>query len=312
MGGINRLLPLALRHGDTVGIIAPASNLKEDALLDGCEALRRLGYNPVYDNSILEHDLYFAGSAQRRLRELHSMFERNDVSAIVCARGGYGANYLVDNVDLDLIRRHPKIFIGYSDITSLLTLLYDEAGLVVFHGPMAAKDFAEESGVDVASWEKALTGSNSWVVERSGAKSLVSGSAEGIFYGGCLPMLVATLGTRHEIQTPGTILFLEDVGSKPYQIDRMLMQLKLAGKFEGVRGIVFGEMNDCVQHALQGYTLEDVVLRIVGSLGVPVAFGLRSGHVAVRNITLPIGVRASLVVTEEQTQLQFLEPATTA
>lgn len=312
MGAIKRVRPFALRRGDTVGIVAPASNIKQDALLAGCEALRRLGYNPVYDDSILEHDLYFAGLAQRRLEELHAMFLREDVRAILCARGGYGANYLVEALDLDLIRKHPKIFIGYSDITSLLTLFCDEASLAVFHGPMAAKDFVADDGVDVASWEYALSGAMSWPVADSGAKGLIPGFAEGIFYGGCLPMLTATLGTRHEIQTSGTILFLEDIGSKPYQIDRMLMQLKLAGKFEGVRGIVFGQMNDCTQHPLQPYTLEEVVLRIVGSLGVPVAFGLRSGHVAQRNITLPIGVRASLTVIGDQAELQFLEPATTA
>jgi muramoyltetrapeptide carboxypeptidase len=271
-----------------------------------------MGYTPVYENSILEHDLYFAGTAKRRLQELHSMFQRDDVSAILCARGGYGANYLVNGLDLALIRKHPKSFIGYSDTTSLLTLLCDEANLTVFHGPMATKDFAEEDGVDVASWESALTGATSWEVTNSGARGLVKGEAQGTFYGGCLPMLAATLGTRHEIQTAGTILFLEDVGSKPYQIDRMLIQLQQAGKFEGVRGIIFGEMNDCMQHPQQTYTLEEVVLRVVGNLGIPVAYGLRSGHVTRSNITLPIGVAASLVVTDDQAKLEFLEPATTA
>jgi muramoyltetrapeptide carboxypeptidase len=310
-GGMTRVRPPGLRRGDTVGIVAPASAIQEDALIAGCETLTRMGYKPVYEDSILERDLYFAGTAERRLRELHSMFKDDDVRAILCARGGYGANYLVDGLDLALIRKHPKIFIGYSDMTSLLTLLCDEAKLTVFHGPMAAKDFAVEDGVDVSSWESSLTGAASWEAMNSGAQGLVAGVAEGIFYGGCLPMLAATLGTRHEIQTGGTILFLEDTGSKPYQIDRMLIQLRQSGKFEGVRGIVFGEMNDCMQHPQQTYTLEQVVLRIVGNLGVPVAYGLRSGHVTERNITLPIGVAASLVVSGDQAQLKFLEPATT-
>jgi muramoyltetrapeptide carboxypeptidase len=309
---LQRVRPPALRRGDSVGIVAPASNIKQDALLAGGEGLRRLGYNPVYLDSILQQDLYFAGSVQRRIQELETMFQREDVRAILCARGGYGCSYLVDGLNLDIIRRHPKIFVGYSDVTSLLTLLSDEAGLVVFHGPMATKDFIAEAGVDLPSWEAALTGQASWPITDSAARGLVPGTAEGIFYGGCLPMLTATLGTRHEIQTQGTILFLEDIASKPFQIDRMLMHLKLARKFEGVSGIVFGEMNDCVQHPQQGYTLEEVVLRIVGSLGVPVAFGLRSGHVVRRNITLPIGVRASLVVSGATAQLEFLEPATIA
>ena len=309
---MSRTRPPSLRPGDTIGIIAPASAIKQDALIAGCEALTRLGYKPVYGDSILEHDLYFAGTLERRLQELHSMFEGDDIRAILCARGGYGANYLVDGLDLNLIRKHPKIFIGYSDNTTLLTLLADEANLTVFHGPMAAKDFAEENGVDLASWESALTGAAKWQVENSGAKGLVPGVARGTFYGGCLPMLTATLGTRHEIQTRDTILLLEDVSSKPYQIDRMLIQLQQAGKFQGVRGIIFGEMLDCIQHPQQTYTLEEVVLRIVGNLGIPVAYGLRSGHVTQRNITLPIGVPASLVVTGDQAELQFLESATTA
>jgi len=141
-------------------------------------------------------------------------------------------------------------------------------------------------------------------------KPLVEGSAEGVLYGGCLSMLVASLGTPYQIRTAGTILFLEDVATKPFQIDRMLMQLKLAGKLESARGIIFGEMTDCVQHKGQGYTLEEVVLRVVGDLGIPVAFGLRSGHVSQRNVTLPIGVRAALTVDSREARLTILEAAT--
>jgi muramoyltetrapeptide carboxypeptidase len=145
-------------------------------------------------------------------------------------------------------------------------------------------------------------------------KALVDGSAEGILYGGCLSILVASLGTPYEIQTAGSILFLEDVAAKPFQIDRMLTHFKLAGKFDRVRGIIFGEMLECVQNPGkdQGYTLEEVVLRVVGDLGIPVAFGLRSGHVTQRNITLPIGVRASLNIGGAKVDLKILEPATAA
>jgi muramoyltetrapeptide carboxypeptidase len=139
---------------------------------------------------------------------------------------------------------------------------------------------------------------------------LVDGSAEGVLYGGCLSLLVASLGTAHEIRTAGTILFLEDVNARPYQIDRMLMQLKLAGKLKGVKGMVFGEMLDCVQTKDQGYTLQQVILRIVGDLGIPVGFGLRSGHVTRKNITLPIGVRAALSVSGGDVKLKILEAAT--
>jgi muramoyltetrapeptide carboxypeptidase len=237
------------------------------------------------------------------------------VRAIVCARGGYGANYLLEALDLEKIESHPKILVGYSDLTTLLTYFSDALGLVTFHGPMVAKDWAHDGGVDMASWEAALAGTAVWEANLgagSGASGLVEGTAEGILYGGCLSILAASLGTPYEIRTEGTILFLEDLAAKPYQIDRMLMQLKLAGKLDGVKGIVFGEMRECVQNANQGYKLEEVVLRIVGDFGVPVAYGVRSGHVTAGNITLPIGVRAGLTVRGAGVSLKILEGAVTA
>ena len=311
---VPRIKPPALRPGDAVGVVAPASNLKRESLEAGCEGLRRAGYRSFYFDSILDQDLYFAGSVQRRIRELEEMFAREEVRAIICARGGYGANYLLEALDLEKIRAHPKIFVGYSDLTCLLTYLSDAIGLVTFHGPMVAKDWAHEGGVEPDSWQSALAQAAAWDVnvgQGSGVIGLVDGAAEGILYGGCLSILVASLGTPYEINPAGSILFMEDVAAKPYQIDRMLMQMKLAGKFAGVRGIVFGEMRDCVQIANQGYTLEQVVLRVVGELGVPVAYGVRSGHVSAGNITLPLGVRAGLTVRGGKVELRILEGAVT-
>jgi muramoyltetrapeptide carboxypeptidase len=310
----SRIKPPALRPGDTIGIVAPASNLKRSELEAGCEALRIAGYKPFYFDSILERDLYFAGSLERRIRELAEMFARPDVRAILCARGGYGANYLLEALDLDAIRSNPKIFIGYSDITTLLTFFVDAGGLITFHGPMAAKDWARAGGVDATSWQAALGGATEWDLKLgadSGVSGLVEGATEGILYGGCLSILAASLGTPYEIKTDETILFLEDLAAKPYQVDRMLMQLKLAGKLDGVRGIVFGEMMDCVQNANQGYTLQEVVMRIVRGLEVPVAYGLRSGHVTAGNITLPFGVRAGLTVGGGHVGITILEAAVT-
>ncbi len=272
-----------------------------------------MGYEPFYLPSILDHDLYFAGSIERRSRELEEMFLREEVRAIICARGGYGANYLLEAVDFEKIKSHPKIFVGYSDITTLLTRLYDLNKLVVFHGPMLTKDFTRDDGLDLTSWEAALTGASERTFEigpESGAIALIEGAAEGILYGGCLSMLVASLGTPYEIRTKGTILFIEDLAAKPFQIDRMLVQLKLAGKLSGVKGIIFGEMLDCVQHKDQAYTLQEVVQRVVGDLGIPIAYGLRSGHVSRNNITLPLGVRAALNVHQSEVTLTILESPT--
>jgi muramoyltetrapeptide carboxypeptidase len=306
-----RSKPRALQPGDTVGIVAPASNIQRAALDAGCAVLEGLGYKPVYLDSIVEQDLYFAGSVERRARELEEMFLRDDVRAVICARGGYGTNYLVTSLDPQKIIPHQKIFVGYSDITTLLTCFCDTAGFVTFHGPMVTKDFANSDGIDLPSWHAAISGVSHWEIgDDSGIEPLAEGSAEGILYGGCLSMLVAAIGTAHEIRTSGTILFLEDVNTKPFQIDRMLMHLKLAGKLKGVRGIIFGEMLDCLQPGGQNYSLKEVVMRVVGDLGIPVAFGLRSGHVSRRNVTLPLGVRASLSVNSHSAVLRILESAT--
>ncbi len=312
---IPRIKPPALQPGDTVGIIAPASNIKRELLETGCAGLRALGYKPFYLESIFEKDLYFAGSAERRARDLEEMFVRDEVRAILCARGGYGTNYLLETLNLETIKAHPKIFVGYSDITSLLTHISDSTGLVTFHGPMVTKDFSSSDGVDLSSWQLATSGAVDWVVSlgpQSDVKPMVDGAGQGILYGGCLSLLVASLGTPYEIHTVGTILFIEDTAEKPYQIDRMLMQLKLAGKLDGVHGIIFGEMLDCFQGPVQGYTLEEVILRVVGDLGVPVVYGLRSGHVSHENVTLPIGVRAELQVSGPHMSFRILEPATAA
>ena len=307
------LKPRALRPGDTVGVVAPASYFVRQDFEAGCDVLRRMGYKVVFDEAIFDRDLYCAGSAERRARELESMFTRDDVGAIISARGGYGANYLLPLLDLKKIAASPKPFLGYSDVTSLMTYLYDSIGLVTFHGPMVAKDFAKQGGVEPNSWAAALAGG---VIKFNFAadspiQSLLQGSAEGVLYGGCLSMLTASLGTPYEIHTEGTILFIEDVATKPYQIDRMLIQLKLAGKLAGVRGIIFGEMLDCVQPGNQSYTLQEIIIRIVGELGIPVAYGLRSGHVSRSNITLPIGVRARLEVNDSSVVLTITESATT-
>ena len=303
----SKLLPPALRSGDTVGIIAPSGAFNREKFLAGCHGLRRLGYEPFYLDSIFDRDLYFAGSVGRRVHELEEMFGRDEVRAIVCARGGYGCNYLLPELDIAKIAAHPKIFVGCSDVTTLLTWFLDSAGLIAFHGPMVEKSFASADGVDLDSWTAALSSDAPWQVGGD-MEPLARGNAEGILYGGCISLLVESLGTPYEIKTADTILFLEDVNAKPYQVDRMLMHLKVAGKLEGVRGIIFGQMKDCQQSPDQPYTLQEVIMRVLGDLGIPVAFGLRSGHVSRANITLPLGVRAKLTVADS-VRLDFLEPA---
>jgi muramoyltetrapeptide carboxypeptidase len=304
--------PAALETGATVGVVAPASNIDEKALRLGTRNLQRMGYEPVFLESILSADIYFAGSVARRAAELEAMFDNDDLGAILCARGGYGSNYLLPLLDIRKIKRKPKIFVGYSDITSLLTWFVDN-GLVAFHGPMVTKDFAHVGGWDEDAWEAVMQGQACSMEfgPDSSVEALVPGEAKGILYGGCLSILVASLCTPYEIHTDGKLLFIEDIGAKPYQVDRMLMQLKLAGKLRKVRGIVFGEMIDCIQPGGQSYALKEVILRIVGDLGIPVAFGFPSGHVSSGNIVLPFGVPAGLEVGRKRIRFT-MEAATIA
>jgi muramoyltetrapeptide carboxypeptidase len=290
------VLPAALRAGDVVRLISPASWFDPNKVQTGMSSLRALGLRPQLGAHALAHyGQYSAGTPAQRLEDLHAAFSDPTVKAIICNRGGYGSAEMLSGLDLDLIQRNPKIFVACSDISSLETYIHDATGLVVFHGPMAAGDFARDNGVDIASWQSALSHNRPWQLgPETGLRTLKPGRAQGKFYGGCLSMLAASLGTPYEIQTAGTILFLEDIGVKPYQIDRMLLQLRLSGKLEEIRGIVFGPMLDCAQPGTADELLDSVLLRVLADFRGPVAIGLRSGHVRERNITLPIGVASEL------------------
>lgn len=307
------LRPPALSSGDTIAIVAPAGAVDRAEFTAGEARLQALGFKVVYSEGVFQRDMYFAGDARRRVDELHSMFRAPEVKAILCARGGYGTNHLLPHLDFDLIAGNPKIFCGYSDVTTLATVFLQRLGLIGFHGPMLAKDFSKADGVHVKSFLSTVSGTQPWSLGGADSQALQPlrpGTAEGRLYGGCLSLLVASLRTPYEIETDDTILFIEDLGEWPYRIDRMLMHLKYAGKLDGVRGIIFGEMKDCGPPAGADYTLQQVITRILEGINVPIAFGLRSGHVSAGNITLPMGVRARLTVNDA-VQLDILESATT-
>jgi muramoyltetrapeptide carboxypeptidase len=194
-------------------------------------------------------------------------------------------------------------------MTAVQTWLLDRTGLVSFHGPMAAADFSIDNGVHLPSFHAALSGGLVSVGAGEGIRVLRPGRARGIFYGGCLSILTAALGTPYAPQTEGRLLFLEDVGTRPYQVDRMLRQLILAGKFAGVRGFIFGEMLHCTSPGAPADLLDQVILRVLEPFDVPIAIGLRSGHVSGGNVTLPLGIEAELSLDNDRPQLQFLEPA---
>jgi muramoyltetrapeptide carboxypeptidase len=305
----NLLKPPAVNPGAGITVIAPASFAQPDRVQRGLQSLNALGFDARLGASALERGpLYFAGTDAQRLADLHAAFADETTSAVMCLRGGYGSGYLLGDMDLSLIRRHPKPFLAYSDLTGVQLRLLDELGLPAFHGPMAAADFYLDDGVHLPSFKAALAGELYSVGAAEGLRVLQPGKAEGILYGGCLSILVALLGTEWEPQTEDKLLFIEDVGAKPYQVDRMLWQLRHAGKLDGVRGIVFGEMLDCVSPGAAPELLERAILSALAGFDGPIAFGLRSGHVSRRNVTLTFGVQAELLAASEA-ELHLLEAA---
>jgi muramoyltetrapeptide carboxypeptidase len=306
---MNVIKPAALRPGDTIGIVAPASNIKEDLLQQGCRELEGLGFKTLYRPDITTSYRYLSGTRERRRGEFLEMLQNREVRAIFCARGGYGSGQLLHDIHPKLIRQNAKIVCGSSDITLLLNWI-ERAGVVSFHGPMVATAIRQGSeGYDRQVLLDLLQNKQPVRFPTAGTKILRAGSAEGRLIGGCLSMVVATLGTANDIDTQDSILILEDMDTKPYQIDRMITHLMQAGKFESVRGVVFGEMLNCLQHPNQGYTLEEVIPDLLADFSFPILYGFPTGHTSRPNVIVPFGVRARLDLASNAPLFELLEPA---
>jgi muramoyltetrapeptide carboxypeptidase len=303
-----RQRPPALWVGDAVGVAAPSGAVDPAALSRGVTALRGLGFEVVVPEGILERRYFAAGEARRRAAELHALFVDERVGAIFCARGGAGCSDLLGRLDPEVIRANPKLFIGYSDVT-FLHLAFGALGLVTVHGPMVARDFAENR-VEERSLLHAILGEGD-CYRTDELRVLRQGSAEGVVRGGCLSILAAAAGTPYALRPEGvgTILFVEDVDEAPYRIARMLFQLRSAGTLKGVRGIVFGEMKGCGVGADSEYGLDDVIGDALQGLEIPVALGLPSGHTTGPGVSLPFGVRARLVCAGQAGVFEVLETA---
>lgn len=307
------LKPRAAAVGVKAAVISPASTPDAAKVDRGMEALRHLGFLPMEAPHMLTRGpLYFAGTAEQRLLDLHAAFADDTIRAVFSTRGGYGSNYLLEGLDMDVIAEHPKPFFGYSDLTAVQVTLLDTLNLPSFHGPMVSPDFGREDGVHLPSLLAALAGEPYKVGKAEGLRLLRAGvdvqPVRGILYGGCLSILVAMLGTAFEPQTEGKLLFLEDVSTKPFQIDRMLWQLKQSEKLDGVKAIIFGEMLDCTSPGARPELLDEVILSALEDFEGPIVIGLRSGHVSRANVTLTFGVEAELNATLDP-ELRLLEPA---
>lgn len=305
--------PHALRPGDAIRVIAPASPMAPDRLQKGIEAIERLGFVARHDSRLLERDIFFAGSEKDRRRELLQALREPGTQAVFCARGGYGSSYLLDEAsDWDSFRGvAPRLFVGYSDVTSLQVFFWQKFGWVSLYGPMVAAGLDHGPGVSQGYDERSFVCAISetrrgWAIELQGM-ALAGKEAEGVLLGGCLTLVEMTLGTPWELDTRGAILVLEDRGMKPWQVDRALTHLRQSGKLSEIRGLVFGDFPDCEPPAGTA-SVREVVERICTPIKVPIVWGAPIGHTQSPMLTIPLGVRARLVA-ENAGRLEILEPA---
>lgn len=304
--------PRGLRVGATLAVVSPASTPKAELVERGVAHLEALGYRVVVSPHALDRGpLYYAGAVEDRLRDFHAAFADPAIDGVICTRGGWGSAELLPHLDAALIRANAKPFIGYSDHTSLHVWLRNEANLVTFYGPMVAADFSRDDGADFGSWRHCFEADRSWQVGGAeGLRVLRPGVARGRLDGGCISIFVEGIGTPYAPRIEGeTILFLEDIGTKPYQWDRMLLHLRYSGLMERVSGIVFGDMGQCVA-AEEQELLEKAILHALRDFEGPIGIGLRSGHVGARNVTLPLGVQVELeLVDAANPRMEFIEAA---
>lgn len=310
-----RVKPPVLQRGATLAVVSPASAAKPELVQAGINCLEGLGYRTKRMPHALDRGpLYYAGTAEARAGDLMAAFADPEVDGILCTRGGWGSAELLPRLDAAVVRANPKVFVGYSDHTSLHVWLAREAGLVTFYAPMVAADFGRSNGFDAASWAHAVGGSVEWSLGGAdGLRVLRAGGAEGTLAGGCISIFAEALGTPYAMPpamaNAPRVLFLEDIGTKPYQWDRMLLHLRYAGMLEHVSGIVFGDMKQCVAPEDEAL-LEQAILHALKDFVGPIAIGLRSGHVDTPNITVPLGVRVRLDLREQDRPLlEFLEAA---
>jgi len=316
---IKPLTPPRLQLGDTIGLAVPGSPIDEKELADSIANIEALGFKVYHSNRILAKHGYLAGTDKERADDINELFANNKVKAIVCARGGYGSQRIADMIDYDLVKKHPKIVMGYSDITSLLYCLHSQTGLVCFHGPVATSTFNDYSLEHLKNI--LYSPQNEYTMESAKDEDptkteynrvvINSGVAVGALVGGNLSVFVSIIGSKYDISLDDKILFIEEVHEEPYRIDRMLTQMLQAGKFDKVKGIAMGVFKGCEEKRVDpsfknSLTLIDVLKDRLGHLKIPIMYGLSFGHI-VNKMTLPFGVKARLD-TESQT-LTLLENA---
>jgi muramoyltetrapeptide carboxypeptidase len=302
--GKKSVTPHRLKPGDTVGIVAPAGPFDPKKFMKGKAVLESMGFRTFFDEGIFQQRGFLAGTDVQRADQVNRLFADPAVKAVVCARGGYGSMRILPFLDFKTIQKNPKIFVGFSDISVLLSVLHTRCSLVTFHGPVVTT-LANTAEQTVAAMRTALT--SNIILELKPEKGIVikPGVFSGFVVGGNLTTLCHLVGTPYSPRFNGKILFLEDRAEAPYRIDRMLTQMKLAGCFEGLKGLFLGSFEACGKF--------DEILRIFQEIfrdvNIPILSGFEIGHGRI-NITIPIGLGATL--DADRQILTFHEPATVA
>lgn len=301
------ILPKALQRGDTIGVIAPASPPNLENMHNAIPFFEQLGLKVKLAPHVSRVHGHLAGTDEERLKDLHDMFQDEEVKAIICAGGGYGTGRIAPSVDYELIRNNPKIFWGYSDITYLHTAIRQRTGLVTFHGPMLASDIGKDDFQQISkdSFQQLFKPTTLIYDETISPLTVISeGVAEGEVVGGNLSLIVNTMGGPFEIDTKDKLLFIEDIDEPPYRIDSFLCQLKNAGKLDEVKGIIVGDFNNAVPKSERpSLTLEDVLNDYFANSGVPVMSGFKIGHCQ-PHFSIPLGTKAILNTKEKTLTIQ--------
>ncbi len=298
--------PKLLRYGDVIGIIAPASPVSEEKIEEAMDILRSLGYRVKLGKSARKEYGYLAGNDQERAGDFEQMFLDSEVKAIFCLRGGYGSSRLLDKIDYEKIRCHPKIFVGYSDITALHTAIHQFTGLITFHGPMAAELADRSNEQSLLTLQAMCSGDRQTCCYQGNERfsQIVPGTADGALTGGNLSLLCHMLGTPFEIDTRDKILFIEEVDEEVYRIDRMLTQLRLAGKLDQAKGIILTDFrlpNPGTDKPV--ISLREMIHDLLAPLKIPCFYGLSAGHCR-PNFTLPIGARARMDASQGMLRIE--------
>ncbi len=294
--------PRRLHPGAVIGVVAPASPFKRRVFMQGLRILRDMGYAVKIPPDLFVGRGYLAGTDEHRAHQLQEMFIDDEVDAVMCARGGFGALRMMPYLDWGLLRRHPKPFIGFSDITALHHGFFQKAGMVTFHGPVVCSLPSSDRQTQV-SLRRALSTRLALSFSGSKIRTVRSGRAEGILLGGNLTTLCHLVGTPFASSFTGAVLFLEDTGEAAYRIDRMLTQMKLAGCFDGIKGVVLGSFSNGAKPAV----ICELVRQLFADRDLPILAGMAFGH-GHRNLTLPMGVRVHL--DADDGRLNLLECAT--